>query len=637
MDFFLKNRLKVNFFWNIISFSLYINLVYSGNYTANTFSIAWLSDTHVGSNTGEEDLRKAIATIQQMPLIKQVIVSGDISQMDIKDNLLCAKKILDELSIPYAIIPGNHDLKWSASGGQKFIDLWGDDKFSLNFAGIQWIGLAQGPVMRMGPGCFNPRDIDWLRTTLEPLRKSQIPIFFVTHYPMDSSVCNYRPVLDLLKECNVQFILHGHEHRLEITNYDGITAIMAPANIRDDSPKGQFMVIKIIPDSLLLFEHPHGNTVGVCRARLARRSPTGNTPDLAPHDQDIRFDPELTNIIWRHDYHDLLLSPPAVDKTTLYCALYSGRVEARSLEKGQLLWHYSLDETITASPTLYDSLLIIGTDRHHLFIFNNQTGRLLRKINLPGPLLATPLIEYSIAYCPISEQGVLAWDIKNNRQLWFADDIRGYCETQPIIYRDLILCGAWDENFYAFAKSTGEKVWTWHDHRPGLLYSPGACQPVITQDILFLVTPDRFLSAIQPKTGKTLWRSNQLKVRESLGYCPMTSTIYVKCMTDTLAAIEPSADSLIIHWISDQKFGYDINPASPVANGHLVFIPTQKGELLILDQQNGKRVTQIKLGQCQLNLPVFCSDNRVILSAMDGKLAVIRYKANLNERILNEN
>jgi 3',5'-cyclic AMP phosphodiesterase CpdA len=139
------------------------------------FRFAWLSDTHVGSITGAADLRHTLRDINAMRDIDFVMLSGDITEKGSNAELELAKAILDSLNKPYYLIPGNHDTKWSESGATKFPELWGSDKFVFEHGGYCFIGLHQGPIMRMGDGHFAPEDLRWLDSVLVNLPDKNQP------------------------------------------------------------------------------------------------------------------------------------------------------------------------------------------------------------------------------------------------------------------------------------------------------------------------------------------------------------------------------------------------------------------------------------------------------------------------------
>jgi predicted MPP superfamily phosphohydrolase len=46
----------------------------------SSFRFAWLSDTHVGSTTGEEDLRATVRDLNSLTGLSFVVISGDITE-----------------------------------------------------------------------------------------------------------------------------------------------------------------------------------------------------------------------------------------------------------------------------------------------------------------------------------------------------------------------------------------------------------------------------------------------------------------------------------------------------------------------------------------------------------------------------
>ena len=147
------------------------------------------------------------------------------------DNLSLAKQILDGLRVPYHIIPGNHDTKWSESGGSDFARLWGDDRFAFESGGFRFIGLSQGPVLRMGDGNWAPQDVRWLEGLLADKASAAKPIIFVSHYPLDPGIANWYVVLDKLKTVPTVAVLVGHGHKNQALDFEGLRGVMGRANI----------------------------------------------------------------------------------------------------------------------------------------------------------------------------------------------------------------------------------------------------------------------------------------------------------------------------------------------------------------------------------------------------------------------
>ena len=66
-------------------------LFFLANSFAQNFKYAFVSDTHVGATTGEEDLRRTVADINQQKDLDFVVLTGDITEMGTNDELKFGK------------------------------------------------------------------------------------------------------------------------------------------------------------------------------------------------------------------------------------------------------------------------------------------------------------------------------------------------------------------------------------------------------------------------------------------------------------------------------------------------------------------------------------------------------------------
>src|SRR5205823_2026750 len=98
---------------------------------APSFRFAWLSDTHVGATTGEQDLGAAVNDINSLKDLSFAVISGDVTEYGSREQLQLAREILGGLKIPCHVVPGNHDTKWSESGATDFPRLWKEEHFTF--------------------------------------------------------------------------------------------------------------------------------------------------------------------------------------------------------------------------------------------------------------------------------------------------------------------------------------------------------------------------------------------------------------------------------------------------------------------------------------------------------------------------
>ncbi len=590
------------------------------------FRFAWLTDTHVSATTsGEDDLKAAVDDINQLSKIDFVLVTGDITDLNINNNLQKAKNALDKLTIPYHIIPGNHDTKWTDSGNGNFFELWGNDKFIFDSFGIKFIGMHQGPELRMADGHFAPHDMRWLDSVLTSLSNKEQPIIFVTHYPIDPSIDNYDVFLDKINGYNFRMILHGHGHRNRLSNYYGIPGVMGRSSLRGRDETGGYTIADVHSDSIFFSERITGIKTSEPWAKLPLLEPLYSVhnqkityPDYTVNDSFPNIHPK-----WIFESHNLMAASPVFADTKVFVGDAAGNMNALSLENGELLWQYNTGHKIYGTAAIKNNRLVFACADGIIYCLNSLNGGLKWKHKTMRPNVAVPVIENNIVYIGGSDSTFRAIDLKSGKLIWKFEGLKGYVESKPLITRDKIVFTAWDQTVYAIDKYDGSLVWTWAEGRPHVLYSPAACWPVSANDKIFITAPDRFMTAIDAENGKTIWRSNKFKVRETLGISENGKFVYGQCMRDTVFAVDTHSESFNPIWVKNFNYGYDIAPSMLQSLAGTIYFGTKNGLIIAFDENNGNLRWKYKFGNTLINTVTPIDSNQVLFSNMDGKVVLL--------------
>jgi len=209
---------------------------------------------------------------------------------------------------------------------------------------------------------------------------------------------------------------------------------------------------------------------------------------------------------------------------------------------------------------------------------------------------------------------------------WEFTNVGGFVEAKPLVYEDKVIFGAWDTYLYALSVKDGSLLWKWSNGNAGVLYSPAACWPVAANGKVFVVAPDRFMTAIDAHTGKTIWRSKQHQVRECVGISEDGRRIYARCMTDTVVAFNSSALSPAEVWVTDCGYGYDIDPSMPMERDGVVYFGTKNGLIVALDALSGAILWKHRIGVTIASTPVPLENRRVVVSDLDGRISLLEEK-----------
>ena len=146
--------------------------------------IAILSDIHVTpGNANDGKLREAVAEINAGDA-DVVMLTGDLTNEGSDVQLNHVKTIMDGVTKPLYVIPGNHENNWSQSACKTFNDLWGNDRFVFEVGDLVVVGMNCGPFMKMGDGHIKQEDLIWLDQTLASRVTPGKKVLSVNHYPI---------------------------------------------------------------------------------------------------------------------------------------------------------------------------------------------------------------------------------------------------------------------------------------------------------------------------------------------------------------------------------------------------------------------------------------------------------------------
>jgi outer membrane protein assembly factor BamB/Icc-related predicted phosphoesterase len=587
------------------------------------FRFAFISDTHIGSPNGaaEEDLRRTVTDINQMNDVVFVVVTGDVTELGTDEEIRLAKQILDSLKIPYYVMPGNHDTGWSESGGVSFTRIFGYDKFSFEHNGIRFLGCPSGPYVRMSDGHIPREAVVWLDKELKKIPAKQ-PVIFLNHYPLDNSLDNWYEVTDRLKKKNVMLALCGHGHANSKRNWEGIPGVMGRSNLRAKAPTGGYNLVDVKTDTITFSEKTTLQPKLKTWHKVAVKKHVYDTVKLVRPDFSINKNHPFVQAKWVFSSDANVISTPVVFKNMVAVGNSKGEVEAININSGKKIWKFSTKGAIYSSPATYNDNIIFGSGDGNVYCLN-QKGKQVWKLSTPAAVLGSPIIENGIVYIGGSAHNFIAIDAKTGKEKWSYRNLKGPVVSKPLISGDNIIFGAWDTYLYCLNKTDGTLKWQWNNGSTVPNFSPASCIPVAYNGVVYIVAPDRYITALDEATGAVLWRNNDAMVRESIGISKDGQYVYAKTMNDEVVAYETSRDKQSVAWKINCKYGYDHVPSMLIEEGSNVFFGTKNGVVYSIDKKTKDVAWGYKIDNSMVNTVNVLGADRLIASTMDGKVALI--------------
>ena len=587
---------------------------------AGVVRLAILSDVHVTpGNANEGKLREAVAEINAAD-VDAVMMTGDLTNEGSDEQLRNVKAILDGISHPLYVIPGNHENNWSQSACKTFNDLWGGDRFVFTVDDLVVVGMNCGPFMKMGDGHIKQEDLLWLDSTLNVMVKPGMRVLSVNHYPILDDLDNYRAYVDILKKYPVVTHQCGHYHSWRLYETDGINGVMVRALDMGGGNYGYtLMNIDLDRQWIEVFNKVIGSDPVVMfsyRINLDYYSAAQPQERFSvPAGFDIqRVVADNASIFTR----------VGVDGNNLYFGNSLGYCKAVDKNTGELRWQYKTGAMLFSRPAVCDKYIILPTSDKRLVWLDKKSGKARWQYEADGPYVADGVVSGGILY-----QGgyktFQSWDVKRHRLLWHYDSINNYCQAAPVVNGGDVIFGAWDTRLRSLDRRTGVLRWQWDNGRTANLYSPGNVVPVVTPGHVVIVAPDRFTTAIDRNRGTQLWREkNENKVRESLGGSADGKVAYAKTMDGELAAMS-TGDQYELLWKVDLGFGYEHAPCIVLEHDGFIYCGSRRGMLAVVNAATHQLEFTYRMGTSEVN--GFEVDDRgdIYCSLIEGTIWRIRH------------
>jgi len=615
---FKKSKLTLLLFFIVLSAI--------GGAQAQTFKYAFVTDTHVGTSTGEEDLRRTVQDINRQNDLDFILVTGDVTEMGTKLEIKLAKEILSALKKPWYVIPGNHDTGWSESGGVDFIRAFGDDKFTFDHKGYRFIACASGPYVRMSDGHI-PRDASvWLDKILAKTPKD-MPVVFINHYPIDNSLDNWYEATNRIRNYNIQYAICGHGHANQAFDFEGIPGTMGRSNLRAKDSLGGYNIVTMAPDSVLFaVKKPGLDVLPRWRSIKLAHFVNDSTRTYPRPSYAINTTYPQVEQVWKYHAAANVVNTPAASDDLVIFGNSIGEIEALHRKDGSKKWVYKTKGAIYSSAAIEGNTVVIGSGDGAVYALSVEKGKKLWKFKANASVLGSPVIDQGVVYIGSSDNTFRAINLKTGKQIWAFDGVEGSIVGKPLLYQGKVIFGSWGKYLYALNQTDGKLLWKWTNGHGSRMYSPAMVTPVAHEGVVYIAAPDRYLSAIDASNGETLWRNKEATVRESTGLSEDGSFIYGKTMQDEIVAYKTLRTDPGVAWRLNVGFGYEHVPSMLISKAGNTFFGTKNGTVYAIDPAAQKTVWAHKIDNSMVNTVNVLDKKTVLVSTMDGIVTLLRIK-----------
>jgi len=297
----------------------------------NRVIFAVITDPHIGSgevdNTNkmfhynQDVLHWAIQQINSRSDVDFVLVLGDLTKDSEPINHVRVKDMLDELSAPYYVIPGNHDVDkayiQNEKGIEEFVDIYNGHGYADNKSyysldpvpGVHLIALDSASDTRLADtwaGGLSDEQLSWLEKDLSQAENKTVIVVahhaLINHTGKNMSewyIDNRDDVKEMLNRYGVQIFFSGHLHITDIAEEGGIYDISCPAT---STYPLAYRMAELVGDELQIdtFWYPDEKVRGIAEAEFSFNGWEGTIEEMAGEFSDrfavLKLDKNLPQI-----------------------------------------------------------------------------------------------------------------------------------------------------------------------------------------------------------------------------------------------------------------------------------------------------------------------------------------------------
>ncbi|MBO5052977.1 MAG: PQQ-binding-like beta-propeller repeat protein [Muribaculaceae bacterium] len=588
---------------------------------------AVLSDVHVTpGNACDSALRAAVSEINNGKY-DAVIVDGDLTNEGSDEQIINVKSILDGIKHPLYVLPGNHENNWSQSATKTFVDTFGPDRFVFEVDSLIVIGINCGPYMKMGDGHIKQEDLHWLKSTLDKYNAKDKRVLSFNHYPIrKDDLDNYMEYAAVLAQYPVLGHINGHYHTFMTYNTEGIDCAMVRALDMRNGDYG-YSIVEVSPEWTHVYNKQLGHSP---RAKFAWANNTAHHPVKIKTVADIvNPDGYEINRVWVDSAS--IFTRLGFDKNNVYFATSLGDVKAVNKSTGKQAWTTKSPDgaSIFSRPVALGKGSIAAPYASGIMLLDAKNGHIKRVLkSKEGPYVADGLLtDDGRAYIQGGYKRIERRRPSDGKLIWNYDSLFNYCQAAPSINGDDVIFGAWDTNLRCISLKDGRLKWVWNNGKTANMLGPGNVVPVVTNDKVIVVAPDRYMTAIDRTTGKQLWRDNSHRYRESLGHSSDLSRVYAKTMDGELVAVDTHAPDFKELWTVDMGLGYEHAPCIVAEQNGVVYAGSRRGIVTAVDPVAQKVIWSIPLGVSEINgIDIDPTTGDIYVSLIEGSIFRITKK-----------
>jgi len=347
--------------------------------------------------------------------------------------------------------------------------------------------------------------------------------------------------------------------------------------------------------------------------------------ELKPLDSALPVSRVWTRTMLNEERRTDPMLPVAVDDQYYYWVDRFDRLQVQDKLNGKSVWSYTADSPISSAAGLGHEAVAVGTRNATVVYFKKENQNLIWKQQLSSEILAAPIITDSMMIVHCVDGKLFALDLADGHELWRYESkvpllsLRGI--ASPVLADETIILGLSNGKVVALNVWDGQLLWQVEVATPSgrteleRMVDVDA-RPVVKDGIVYAVSYQGRLVALQLRTGRLLWAQD---MSSSLGMIVDDNNVYVTDNDGVIWAINRLTGQT--DWKQVDLLHRELT--APVAYQQYLLVGDVTGYVHWLDRSTGLIIHRMRHDHAEIDTSPIVSEGVLFLNTRGGVLDAV--------------
>lgn len=313
---------------------------------------------------------------------------------------------------------------------------------------------------------------------------------------------------------------------------------------------------------------------------------------------------------------------PAVTREAVFAADAKGKLSRFDRNTGKQVWRVDSGFAVTGGVGAGEGLVLVGGEKGELAAYDEDSGKQLWQVKVSSDVLSPPSIADGIVVVRTGNQRIAGLSAKDGSRLWLYERatptliVRSHAGV--VVRNGLVYAGFAAGKLAAIGLNNGVVVWESSVSQPRgntelERISDITSLPVVDDSQVCAVAFQGRLACFDAVQGGALWTRD---ISSDKGLALSGKNLYVTDTDGSVLALDKSSGASL--WKNDQLLLREATAPYPLDD--YVIVGDFEGYLHVLKSDDGRFVARLKTDGSAINVPPATLGDGALIQTSDGEL-----------------